>query len=388
MKLKLPQVSNKTLGWLAPIFLIGAIMFMSSNKTPMWMDEYAFYRLASEFPNYSSTADWIIKDRPSLMNASIEWDRDDMIKAMTLTYTNPVFPHTPLMPMLMSPIVKGLNKLADNGVIPHIEDEPGMLPQDPNNSADYINLNQAETITKILRGIPILLFLVSLVLIFKMMYKKVGNKAYFFAIPIAGTVRLLTGIYFFYWDAFMMFFFVLTLYLLEMHPNSKWRFLTACMMINTKIFIPFLFLIPLAVKDKKMIWAGFSIVPFWLYTGYATGDLWYLFRHYIDGAYIHNWVYSLYSPTDFLLLLYSLGIPLMLLMTVPLFKYWKKYKVYIATWIVGMLYAWGAGLGMTQISSSIYLGALIFPLVVYEFHIAEKLSRWISPKKKVAVEVK
>ncbi len=53
-----------------------------------------------------------------------------------------------------------------------------------------------------------------------------------------------------------------------------------------------------------------------------------------------------------------------------------------------MLYAWGAGLGMTQISSSIYLGALIFPLVVYEFHIAEKLSRWISPKKKVAVEVK
>ena len=83
--------------------------------------------------------------------------------------------------------------------------------------------------------------------------------------------------------------------------------------------------------------------------------------------------------------MYSLGIPLLLLMTVPLFKRIKKHPEYIALFVVSMAYSWGAGLGMTQISNQLYMGAMLFPIVVYEFKLAEKLSKWISPKKKVPV---
>ncbi len=382
MRLKKLNISNRTLGWLAPIFLIGSIMFMSSGNTPIWMDEYAFYRLSSGLPNYSSTANWILEDRPSLMNASVDWDREEMVKAMELTYTNPVYPHTPLAPVLVSPLVKGLNKLADNEVIPHIEEEQGMLPIDKDDKDNYnVSLNKAEFITKILRIIPILLVCLSLVLAFKIAYKKVGNRAYFFAIPVAACVRLLTGAYFFYWDAFMMFFFTLTLYIAENHPDSKWKYLTACMLVNTKIFVSFLFLIPLIIKDRKMIWTAFSIIPFWLVTWHSTGNIWYLFDHYTSGTYITQFVYSLYTPSSFFMLIYSLGILFMLIMVLPLFRYWKKYLVYIAILVVGLFYAFGSGLGMTHLSTCIYLGALTFPYVVYEYHLAEKLSRWISPKK-------
>ncbi len=386
MKIPKINISNKTLGWLAPLFLIGAICVMSSNKTPMWMDEYIFYRLSSEFPNYSTSATWITQDRPALLNASINWEDTSMEvseqQALADTYNNAIYTHTPLMPMLMSPIVKGLNSLADNGVIPHIEDEVGLSVADPNNLDNYANTNPAETMTIILRIIPIVLILVSLALIFKLLYRKVGNRAYFFAIPVAAVVRLLTGAYFFYWDVFMIFFFVLTLYLMETKPNQKWAYwLTACMMVNTKMWIGLLFLIPLMVKDKKIILAGFSLIPFWIVTWRVTGDFFYLWNHYANGVYIHNFVYSLYEPLDMLTLMYSLGIPLLLLMTIPLFKFWKKYPEYIATFIVIMAYAWGAGLGMTQLSNQLYAGALVFPIVVYEFHLAEKLKRWISPKK-------
>ena len=385
MKLKFP--SNKTLGWLAPLFLIISIMVMSSNSTPMWMDEYVFYRLSEQAPEYSSTADWILIDRPSLMNASVDWDREEMVKAMNHTYTTPMYTHIPLVPYIVSPIVKGLNKLADAGKIPHIEDEQGMLPIDPDDKNNYkVNLNKAEVITKVLRGITILLVTMSLVLIFLIVRKKVGNGAYFFCIPVAACVRLLTGAYFFYWDVFMMFFFILALYLAENRPNSKWKYVAACAMVNTKIFVSFLFLIPLIVKDRKMFWTAFSIIPFWVATWVVTGDIWYLFRHYFAGTYITDFVYSLYSFSDFILLLYSLGILLLFIMVFPILRYWKKYKVYVSILLVGFLYAFGCGLGMTHLSTCIYIGALIFPFVVYEFHLAEKLSKWISPKKAVINE--
>jgi hypothetical protein len=44
--------------WMIPFVAVIAIMFGMSSRNPMWMDEYVFYRLSSELPNYASTSNW------------------------------------------------------------------------------------------------------------------------------------------------------------------------------------------------------------------------------------------------------------------------------------------------------------------------------------------
>jgi len=53
--------SGKVWLWLAPLLFIFTMAFMGNLRYPIWMDEYVFYRLSSELPNYSSTTDWFTK---------------------------------------------------------------------------------------------------------------------------------------------------------------------------------------------------------------------------------------------------------------------------------------------------------------------------------------
>jgi len=357
-------------------------MMMNSFRTPMWTDEYVFYRLSSGLPNYSSTIDWIYNDRPDLLNNSIA-PFEEGRKAYSAIYDNKVFVHNPLAPILVYPVVKTLNLMAENNVIPTIESEPGYPKLAKDLTQDEINAvtknMQAETITKILRCISIALFILSMVLAYKILSKKVGDSAVFLTVPLAASLQLLTGANLFYWDVFMLFFFVLSLYCLET-GHRNWAFLFACCVVNTKMFIGMLFLIPLIVKDRRMFFAAFSLIPFYIILAYSSGSIFYPFVHYFsgNGMATHNFVYTLYGVGGYLLLFISLGIPLFLAMTVPLFWRIKKYPEYIALWICGMAYAWASGLAITHLSCLLYLGALIFPIVVYEFKLYEKLSGWLD----------
>ena len=371
-----------------PLLMFFVIMAMSAFRTPMWMDEYVFYRLSSDLPHYSTTSDWFYVDRPDVLNPSVTWeDKSSVVidkrASFDWIYNNPVYLHDPLAPALVYPLVKTLNVMADKGIIQHIEAQPGYasvsktLTSDEKN--ELLKKMDAETITKVLRVFTICLFLLAMFLSYKIMSKKAGKKVLFFAVPIAVGMQLLTGVYLFYWDIFMMFFFVLTLYLMETnHP--KWAFLTACCMVNTKMFIGILFLIPLIIKNRKMFWAAFSIIPFYLAIVLGTHDLFYPFRHYFTGLGMgtHNYVYTLYDNWGWFWLIVDLGVPVFLLMTVPLFWRLKKYPEYIALWICAMVYAWCSGLGITHLSCMLYVGVLIFPLVVYEFNLYERLAKFLQ----------
>jgi hypothetical protein len=374
---------------------------MNNVHYPIWMDEYVFYRLSSQLPEYSSTADWFYDDRPEVMNASMDWESMgfDYDAALRLTYDTPVFHHTPLAPILVWPLVKGLNTLADNGVIPHIEEQPGAYPIRYNPDGSFASdeevhrnvlLQHAEIITVILRLIPLGLFFISMWLIYNLMSRKVGLNAMLFIIPVAVSDVLLSGSYMFYWDAFMLFFFVLTLYLMETKPDGKWHYLTAMCMINTKIFIPFLFLIPLIMKgwqkSKKealfMLLTGFSILPFYAVTVAQTGDLFYLFHHYTEGVWITSFIYtSMLDPKTLL----NFGTVVYFIATLPILYYYKKYPVYATAFLMGMLYGWGSGLGITQLSTLLYVGALVTPLLGGEWHIMERVQGWIGIKKPIKV---
>jgi len=378
---------KRDLYWVLPVLLFCFIMVASSWHVPMWMDEYIFYRLSSGLPNYSATSDWLFKDRPSTINPMDTWnDKTDLPldrnASLHWVYDNKVYGHGPLAPVLCWPIVKTLNTMADKGWIAHIEDQLGYPVVSSNiTDIDMQKLNStmnAETITKILRFIPILLFAISMWLIYKIMYRKVGSSAAVFAIPVTTGIQLLSGVYLFYWDVWMMFFLVLTLYLME--RKSKWAYLTACCMVNTKLFVGLIFLLPLVVKNWKMVFTGLSLVPFYLAIAYVNGDIWYPLIHYGTGAgmNLHNYVYHLYDLKGYGLLIVSLGIPFFLAMTIPIFWRIKKYPEYVVLLIAANLYAWGSGLGMTHLSSLVYVGALIFPLVFCEFNLYPKFYKIFS----------
>lgn len=392
---------GKTIIQATPIIFLIAIMFGTSLNSPMWMDEYVFYRLASQFPDYSSTKDWFFVDRLEILRPSVDWGNSELTQeeALSKTYDAPIYPHTPFAVMLVAPVVKGLNYLADNGIMPHIEDEPGYI----GTTEEEVAQNRAETMTTILRLIPMALFATSLWLIFKLTYRKVGKNAYLFAVPIALTTLILIGNYLFYWDAFMMFFFVLTLYLMEMKPKGKWHYLTACFLVNTKIFLGIAFLLPLVVlaftrrkegqwtNAFKMCLPALSILPFYAATVIVTGEPLYIFTHYIAQIPIHRFSYSLLTWPDSLLLFISLGIPFYLILTLPILRYFKKYPAYATFWTLGMFYAWGTGLGITHMSAMPYIGALTFPLVANEWGIMDRIQGWLKVKVKPtakAVEAK
>jgi len=376
----------------APIIFLVAIMFGTSLNSPMWMDEYVFYKLASNFPDYSSTADWFFVDRPEILTPSVEWENSELNQRESLsrTYDTSIYTHTPFTVMLVSPVVKGLNYLADNDIMPHIEDEPGYIGI----TEEEVAQNRAETMTTILRLIPMALFAASLWLIFKLMCRKVGKSAYLFAVPIALTTLILIGNYLFYWDAFMMFFFALTLYLMEMKPEGKWHYLTACLLVNTKIFLGIAFLLPLVVlaftrkregqwtSAFKMCLPALSILPFYIATVVVTGEPLYVFTHYIAQIPIHRFSYSFLTWPDSLFLYTSLGIPFFLILTLPILRYFKKYPAYAVFWILAMFYAWGTGLGITHMSTMPYIGALTFPLVANEWRIMDKVQGWLKVKAK------
>ena len=113
-----------------PLLMFFVIMAMSAFRTPMWMDEYVFYRLSSDLPHYSTTSDWFYVDRPDVLNPSVTWeDKSSVVidkrASFDWIYNNPVYLHDPLAPALVYPLVKTLNVMADKGIIQHIEAQPG-----------------------------------------------------------------------------------------------------------------------------------------------------------------------------------------------------------------------------------------------------------------------
>lgn len=369
------------------VLFFGATMFGMSFRTPMWMDEYVFYRLALAFPeSYSMNADIFFVDRPAMLSPNIDWasrglDRETMFR---MVYDTPVYPHTPLTVIAVSPLVKGLNFLADREVIPHIEEELGYPPGAAKDTVKFQSM-RAEFITNILRTISIFFSMATMYLVYKLLEKKVGKNALLFAVPIAGSIMMLYGAYLFYWDVFMMFFFTLTLYFMEVKPESKWKYVTACCLVNTKMFLGIAFLFPLFVKQfivdyKKSGWIWpipgwkmalpiLSLFPFYIYSLTIVGDPLYFWHHYSAQVPLHDFIYTLNTTFDYVMIFVNLGMPFYLLLTTPIILFIRKYPSYVIFWAMSMFYAWATGLGITHTSTMVYSGALVFPLVAHEYNL-------------------
>jgi hypothetical protein len=163
----------------------------------------------------------------------------------------------------------------------------------------------------------------------------------------------------------------------------------ACCLVNTKMFLGIAFLLPIFVKafmgDRKNSWKMLlpvlSILPFYIATVIITKDPMYLITHYYAQIPIHNYVYTLNTLQDYLIIMVQLGMPLWLLMTLPVFRHIKRHLPYVVFYVMTLAYAWGTGLGLTHMTAMVYGGALIFPLVCSDFDWMsrlQKFSEWVK----------
>jgi hypothetical protein len=378
MKKLLERLNKFHQWWIIPFLAVAAILFGMSSKTPMWMDEYEMYRLSNELPNYSSTANFFLVDRPSTLALPINGSVDKVLmQALQSVYNSPIYTHSPLVPILVSPVVKGLNWLADKGVIPHIEAQKGLTK---------CEIVPAEVMTQILRIIPIALFLLSLYLIFKMMYKKVGNHAYLMWIPILVGIVNFEGAFLFYWDIFMMFFLVLTLYIQEVHPDSKWKYVTACCLVNTKMWVGIAFLLPIIIIEIRRNWRTswkmmltvLSIVPFWIATVVVTHDPIYLWSHYWATIPVHNYIYTLIKPSAYFGIFMTEGMYVYVAILVMLLLKFPKHLEYATFIIMAIVYEWGNTLTITYLPALLLSTALAMPIVSCEYNLIERGKKWLG----------
>jgi len=347
-----------------PIIIFTTFLIRPAIRLPMWMDEYVFYRITSQLPSTATTIDWFYEDNPKVLYYTFKYPNlamgsmEDRKQIQRNNYDTPAYVHIPLANYLMYPLVRGVNFLADEGVIPHIEDTESR--------------DSAEPITIILRIVPIILFMASMWLIFRLLHHKVGASAYLFFVPGLFSIQGVYMQYTFYWDSFMWFFLILTLYLMETRPNSKWVFIAACCLANTKQVAGLLLLIPLAIQNRKIILAALSTLPYYIATGLIAHDFFWIFNFmFAKGQPAYSWIYYHFNTS----IIGRSGVIYYGIMTLPIFAFIRKYPAYVGIWIIMTAYAWGIGAGADKLAVMIYAGALIFPLVAYELKIIDRVMK-------------
>lgn len=351
---------QKLINWgllLLPVGMILYALVTFSIHTPIWMDEYYFYRLSQELPEYGTSVDWIYEDKPELLipSSTLEGRTREYYSAI---YDTPIYTHTPLPTILVWPLVELTDNLAEKGIISGLEIDN--LGGDLTDASTFAVSDQ----TKILRMVPILLTISSLLLIYFMLKRRLGIYALLAFLPVILLPSvLLMGALWFYWDAFMVLFFLLTLYLLDKNPKSKWAYLTSCCMVNTKMFIGVLFLVPLVLKNKKIALAVFSLVPFYFVTLYVTGDPFFWVTHYLGQTAIHQGSYTEWVLPQIWALVVNWRLLTILLLSIGCIFFIKEYSAYVAFYLLSWVYGFGFGLSMCQVSTILYGSGLVCPLV-------------------------
>jgi len=266
------------------LWLLGLlpILIFIALKEPVYSDEYVFYRLAQAFPDYSSHSSWIKEFHPSDYATMPEeyWQEG---------YDLPIWSHPPLGILLA--------KLTT-------------LPP------------------RYLKVLSALTFLISLGLVYV--------SAWSILLP-ALLPQATVGATFHYHDTYMILLLALTLYLAR--KNSPWVYLTASLLVLTKL-PAIAFLIPLALyRGWKVLLAGLAITPYIIATYLLSGDPLYLLHHWSGvGTYVSQlfWKDSiLHNPIPYL---YTSGIWITLPLTI--YVYIRTRKVYtLALGLVSILLA-------------------------------------------------
>jgi 4-amino-4-deoxy-L-arabinose transferase-like glycosyltransferase len=312
------------------VALIG-VVFIVSGDSALYGDEYVFLKLTQQLPNDTTTGDWIINERPEIMN---DVYTEELCHA---AYDAEVWIHPTLPNYLMYPFTK------------------------------MINLTDA----RIARMIPLALALISMALITNIIRRKWGeNIAMVSSLPFVFALILILSGHWFYYDAFMMVFFAVSLWIIYTRGMSKWLYLTIPAMLLSKE-IGVLLLIPLAIavlwktrSVKQVLMLGFTVIPlaaWYVYAAIETGDILFYLHHWQDLTYLStgNNLGNFISSLPHFLLKWGLGF--YALATIPAVIMIIKHKAYehlpfVSFWFIMGVYAIGWGMVPYHLFNMLFAG--------------------------------
>ena len=233
--------------------------FIILTKQPIWADEYIFLRITNNLPEYSSDKEWL----NDYNGYSIDLDN----KLYDFAYTAKVWGHPPAANLLALPIVK--------------------IVGDFNNSIWVYRL------------LYVFLMLITVGLLIDVIRRRFGYAVASFAlIPMLLSQHLIMAGIYVYHDAAMCLFLALTIWIIEVKPKSKWKFVAASAMVLTKIYAV-AFILPLALlyynvnKDKadmyRMFACALSLGLFLIYQWIVTGQMLYIFTEHWLLSNSWNW---------------------------------------------------------------------------------------------------
>jgi len=259
--------------------LLLAVLLFVANITYVWWtasfisitrDEYIFYRLTLNLPNFNTDAKWLEDDiakEEGYSDPAADLTNPGTRDLNQASYTTPIWIHPPVANYFAYPIIK----MFDNPV----------------------------SQIKAVHLLCVILIILTVVLFADIIRRRTSQVIAALSIfPMLISQWLLLNGIVFYHDIFMWFFFALTMWVIECKPNSKWIILLSVVVVLTKINA-ILLLIPIALflgyKNKKVeykviIPSIFAIATFFVLQSIVAKDALYIFHHW--GGTLSNLAYT------------------------------------------------------------------------------------------------
>ena len=218
-------------------------------KQPIWVDEYVFLKVTKNLPDYSSNKEWI-EEKNDVFKVNIN---DPLYDA---AYTTKVWGHPPIANIIMYPVAIGFS---DDGLINNIW---------------------------LFRLVYVIILIVTIWLIVDVIRRKFGLLvASISMMPIMLSQYLLAASIYVYYDGWMCLLIALTLWIVEVKKDSKWKYVSAVALGLSKIYA-IAFIIPIAILEYRkngikngllMLCTMLGLVAFLGYQWMVTGDVKYIF---------------------------------------------------------------------------------------------------------------
>jgi hypothetical protein len=292
-------------------------------------DEYVFIRITENLPDSRTSADWLLADHPELVDTDVTGD------------------------YLMYPLFKII---------------------DP-------------TIPRVARSIPLVLMLVGVFLLVDIIRRKFNlTVGCLSVLPFLLSNQLLGGGLWLYYDAFMIAFFIISLWIIYTKPQSKWLYVTITAMLLSKETGLF-YMLPLLIAyyhqtrnikhTVSLLLPIISTVVWVVYTGVISGNILYIWYHFealrpTPSLLTINWTIETirFTLLDYGLLFYFiLTIPGFILATIETIRTKSiTYLPFMLFYIIPLCCgAVGLGFAPYQMHSMLYAGMMITVLSISIF---------------------
>ena len=225
-------------------------MFIAFTTQIPSADEMIFLRVTKNLPSYESHMEWYTLDGKTDPNEILP-----PTPYYEANYEIPMWINPPLASVLSWPLVK----------IFFNEDS---------------NVNISNSV-KIFRVVALMMYWFCILSMFYLVKKRCdSDKVLFYAsLPLLGSIPFFvkwTGMNWWYYDVFLYVFLTVAL-LMRKTKYEKYIYIPLALMTASKL-VGFLFLIPFAIENRKLLWCSLAIVPYFIQCWLSTGDLLYVYN--------------------------------------------------------------------------------------------------------------